>query len=303
MKALILANNNHWTTWDAKLKQFKDWFAPSLTLDITLEHTAFQTIDWATDTDSNGNSFLAIAPKWYDDNISIPAVKRGYDAVLFVVEPSVWQGKQVQGLGTKPNVGIEEISMVGNENAEYNFNGIPYPGGQFFNIARHELIHRIYDMLGKQDNCHLYFNNGNLEQCLKELSEPKTKVTINRFRDDGVQSLGDLTVKDFACKTLERSWKNNQSNISCVPVGQYCVRWTFSLRLMRYTYELQNVPGRSGIRIHSANFWSQLLGCIALGDSYGDLNHDAQADILNSRVTVDKFEKYMQKKDFILKIQ
>lgn len=125
-------------------------------------------------------------------------------------------------------------------------------------------------------------------------------VTLNRFRDDGVQALGDLTVGSFACKTLERPWKNNQKNVSCIPVGTYTVKWTFSLRLLRYTYEIQNVPGRTGIRIHSGNYFSDTDGCIILGTAYGDLNHDAWADILNSKVTVSSFEKFMNKKDFNL---
>jgi len=31
------------------------------------------------------------------------------------------------------------------------------------------------------------------------------------------------------------------------------------------TYELQDVPGRNGIRIHPANVFDELEGCIALG--------------------------------------
>ena len=33
--------------------------------------------------------------------------------------------------------------------------------------------------------------------------------------------------------------------------------------------ELLNVPGRSGIRIHTANLPSQLLGCLAPGSAAG----------------------------------
>src|SRR3989304_849009 len=147
MNLLIVSNNCTWSTWDTKIKQLKDWFAPSLTLDITLEHTSFNTIKWQQYIDSNGNPYSAPEAQWFDVNISLPVLKQGFDAVLFVIEPTVWQGKQVQGLGTKPNYGIEEMCMVGNENAEYIFNGKSYSGGQFFNIARHEIIHRLYNLL------------------------------------------------------------------------------------------------------------------------------------------------------------
>ena len=38
---------------------------------------------------------------------------------------------------------------------------------------------------------------------------------------------------------------------------------TYSNRFGKQTLQLLNVPGRSGIRIHSANLVSQLHGCIA----------------------------------------
>lgn len=127
-----------------------------------------------------------------------------------------------------------------------------------------------------------------------------TLVTLKRFSDDGVQALGDLSYGSFNCKTLERPWKNNQSNISCIPKGVYEVKWTFSPRFMKYTYEIIGVQNRTGIRIHTANWWSQLNGCIALGDSFGNLNHDKQADLLNSKKTLAQFEQVMNKKSFTL---
>lgn len=127
-----------------------------------------------------------------------------------------------------------------------------------------------------------------------------TLVTLKRFSDDGVQALGDLSYGSFNYKTLERPWKNNQSNISCIPKGVYEVKWTFSPRFMKYTYEITGVQNRTGIRIHTANWWSQLNGCIALGDSFGNLNHDKQADLLNSKKTLAQFEQVMNKKSFTL---
>jgi hypothetical protein len=128
-------------------------------------------------------------------------------------------------------------------------------------------------------------------------------VTLKRFRDDGVQSLGDLTIGSFSCKTLERPWKDNKSNISCIPKGTYQVKWTFSPRLFKSTYEVQNVPGRSGIRWHKGNYFFNVDGCILLGTEYGDLNHDKWADILNSEITIKKFEDFMERKEFTLVIK
>lgn len=135
-----------------------------------------------------------------------------------------------------------------------------------------------------------------------EAQKPRT-VVITRNSDDGVQTLGTLAYGDFNCKTLERPWIKNMSNISCIPKGEYKVKYTYSWKFLKYTYEVQAVSGRSGIRIHSASFWSDLQGCIALGSDYKYLNSDKQKDLINSRITVKAFEDLMQKKDFTLIIK
>jgi hypothetical protein len=128
------------------------------------------------------------------------------------------------------------------------------------------------------------------------------KVTIKRNTDDGVQSLGTLSTDNFTCFTLERPWKNNASNISCIPKGTYECRYTWSLKFLKYTYEIMNVPGRTGIRIHSANFYSELLGCISLGSGYSDINGDSKKDIINSRATILKFEELLMRQPFTILI-
>lgn len=107
----------------------------------------------------------------------------------------------------------------------------------------------------------------------------------------------------FACKTVERPWLNNANNISCIPTGTYQVKWTLSPKFMKYTYQVMNVPNRSGIRIHSANYYSQLQGCIALGDALVDINKDGELDTINSKKTIALFENFMQKKPFTLVVK
>lgn len=127
-------------------------------------------------------------------------------------------------------------------------------------------------------------------------------VKLTRIVDDGVQTSGKLEIDNFACMTLERAWKNNQSNISCIPRGTYRVKYTFSPKFLKYTYQVMDVPNRTGIRIHSANYFFDLLGCIALGSGYSSLNSDREKDIINSRATIKSFEDFMQRKDFNLEI-
>jgi hypothetical protein len=138
-------------------------------------------------------------------------------------------------------------------------------------------------------------------------------VFIRRSPDDGFQTLGAVSVAKtdgsiFLAKTLELAWKNNESNISCIPVGNYLCKWTRSNRLSKlaghdvFTYEVLGVPGRAGIRIHSANYFFQLLGCISMGDAHKDINADQKPDTIHSGATVLAFNQEMNQEDFILSI-
>ena len=137
-------------------------------------------------------------------------------------------------------------------------------------------------------------------------------VILNRFFGDDKQTLGTLTVQNtkelFVCKTLELGWHDNANNTSCIPEGEYNCKWTRSNRLSTaaghdvFTYEVLNVPNRSGIRIHSANYFYQLLGCIALGDAHKDINADGNLDAIHSGNTVAKFAEVMGYQEFRLKV-
>ena len=121
------------------------------------------------------------------------------------------------------------------------------------------------------------------------------QVFLKRTSDDGFQTLGELVCGTFKCKTLELPYLENQRLVSCIPVGRYPCEYTQSGRLTKlnerpvFTYEVLDVPQRSGIRIHSANFAHQLLGCIALGSAFTDINGDGKKDLVNSRATIEKF--------------
>ena len=79
-------------------------------------------------------------------------------------------------------------------------------------------------------------------------------------------------------RTVELPWLGNATGLSCIPVGVYRCELVNSPRFGR-VYEVRDVPGRSNILLHSANFagdkskgWcSQLLGCIAPAMSVGTL--------------------------------
>lgn len=113
-----------------------------------------------------------------------------------------------------------------------------------------------------------------------------------RMSDNGKQTEGVLHVFDNgklvgSFNTLELPWKKNKQWISCIPKGTYPVTYRKAEESRNFDYDhfhVQNVPGRTWILIHIANFIRQLLGCIAIG-KYGqrwDIDGDGLRDIAHS---------------------
>ena len=69
------------------------------------------------------------------------------------------------------------------------------------------------------------------------------------------------------CVTVERMWRDNRPDESCIPAGEYQTKRIVSAH-MGECFELQNVPNRVHILIHKANYVSDLLGCVGVGESF-----------------------------------
>lgn len=95
----------------------------------------------------------------------------------------------------------------------------------------------------------------------------------------------------FHCKGMELGWKDNQIQVSRIPAGKYNMVLEWSPAFKRKLYELKEVPGRGEIKIHVANYYMQLKGCIALGTGVVDLNKDGIGDMTKS---TDAFESFMK---------
>lgn len=108
-------------------------------------------------------------------------------------------------------------------------------------------------------------------------------------------TLGRLTVRGdgglplFECVTLELPWLNNRQRTSCIPEGTYSMFLEYSPAFDRKLWELKGVPGRSEIKIHPANYVSQLRGCIATGLKHADLNGDGTIDVASSKAALERF--------------
>lgn len=119
----------------------------------------------------------------------------------------------------------------------------------------------------------------------------------------GVLSVTKEDGSYWKCKTLELPDKGNAPKISCIPKGEYQCIYTLSPSFNKFTYEIQNVPKRAGIRIHSGNYTRQILGCILLGRAHVDMDKDGIIDVTASSVTIAEFEELMKHEPFKLIIK
>jgi len=123
-------------------------------------------------------------------------------------------------------------------------------------------------------------------------------VVVERRAYMATRTLGWLNVYDgpvrvFRCACLELPWKDNESKVSCVPAGEYPLHKEHSNAFGVDLWELKLVPGRSECKIHSANYPSQLLGCIAPGMIHADLDKDGRLDAAKSREALKRFHDAM----------
>jgi hypothetical protein len=88
--------------------------------------------------------------------------------------------------------------------------------------------------------------------------------TVERFAYLPQCTLGELIIEGCPkLYTIERPWKDNTKRESCIPEGEY--------GLKPHTGHVQpaiwidGVPDRFAILFHSANYASELMGCIAPG--------------------------------------
>jgi hypothetical protein len=100
--------------------------------------------------------------------------------------------------------------------------------------------------------------------------------------------------------TLERPWRNNRTDISCIPPGEYKCRFKNSKK-HGPVYEILNVPGRTNILIHKGNKVSHTKGCIIIGSEFGKLVNEPA--VLNSTKAHYNFLSWANKRDFDLIIE
>lgn len=82
--------------------------------------------------------------------------------------------------------------------------------------------------------------------------------------------------------TLELPWRENQNDISCIPVGVYEVIPHNSIDHPN-TFEISGVPNRVEILFHVLNKPSETLGCIGVGMAVNPVS----PEITSSNIAMD----------------
>jgi len=139
-------------------------------------------------------------------------------------------------------------------------------------------------------------------------------LNLYRFYSSDEGTFGIIANDGYWWYTLELPNRDNKPNISCIPTGEYFVEMAYSHHFKRDVYHVRDVPNRSYILIHPANFagdtskgWqTHLQGCITLGKKTGKAINKfgkKQGCVLNSRLAIMEFENYLDRQPFRLTIE
>ena len=104
------------------------------------------------------------------------------------------------------------------------------------------------------------------------------------------------------CFIMEPEWKDNQTDISCIPTGEYTVVYMERSASGKYRdcYHVTHVRNRYGILIHCGNTVNHTLGCLLPGVKVGTLG--GQFAVLGSKAAMRKIHKVTNKETFKLRI-
>ena len=132
------------------------------------------------------------------------------------------------------------------------------------------------------------------------------KGTLIRIKREDKQTLGRLILFDvldkiFECCTLELPYLENETNISCIPIGVYELE-VYDSPSKGIVYLFRNTIDRNYVEIHVGNRYDQIEGCVLIGSDYFDLNNDGYKDVVDSRSTLNKLLQSTNREKIILTI-
>lgn len=95
--------------------------------------------------------------------------------------------------------------------------------------------------------------------------------------------------------TLEKPWKDNRRNVSCIPLGIYTCKRIISPKFGD-TFEVLDVPERSHILFHKGNLSSDSHGCVLVGE-YFDPLYNEPAILASGKAFREFMERATKSKD------
>jgi hypothetical protein len=126
-------------------------------------------------------------------------------------------------------------------------------------------------------------------------------VRLVRFAYMPTATLGRLYLPNGEILiTVERHWEGNKPNVSCIPEGIYQCK-PFSGAKYKDVFQVMDVPNRSYILFHAANYPEQLEGCIAPGLALIPYQSSKQG-VQNSRAAIERLRAAVPKEGFELEI-
>jgi len=119
-------------------------------------------------------------------------------------------------------------------------------------------------------------------------------LDLCRIWKDEKQTLGELSVDDVVVYSLERPDLNNdgidgnEKQKSCIPDGRYPITYIKNHKKFGNCFLVHNVPGRSGIMMHSGTHYKHTLGCILPALDQKDITGDGILDNTSSKAALKK---------------
>lgn len=113
----------------------------------------------------------------------------------------------------------------------------------------------------------------------------KTDYTIGNLYIEGVLFCQAVEDKDRGLRQdmkLSEIQKLKVYGKTAIPTGRYKIILSYSPKFKKTLPEIKDVPGYSGIRIHSGVNADDSLGCLILGEN------KIKGGVVNSRITVEK---------------
>lgn len=96
----------------------------------------------------------------------------------------------------------------------------------------------------------------------------------------------------YKCYCLELPDRDNATSISRIPEGTYTVKKRNSPKFADH-FHILDVPGRSFILIHHGNYYTDIRGCILVGQELEDINGDGLLDVTQSKYTMRKLNQIL----------